>query len=106
VSNWIREYDVYGVVCEVELFGFKLWAHVYYDSEKQVFDERELYGCVDRLQSELGKMSGARGVSRRYRDFFVVEDQRSVLSFESDVALVDVRLGRAGFFVLLCSRGI
>jgi len=105
VSNWIREYDVYGVACEVELFGFKLWAHIYHDSEKQAFDERELYGCVDRLRSELGKMRGARGVPRRYRDFFVVEDQQSVLSFELDAALVDVRFGRAGFFVLLCSRG-
>ncbi|MDR1993151.1 MAG: transposase [Nitrososphaerota archaeon] len=107
VSNWIKEYDVYGVKCEVELFGLKLWAHVYYDSEKQSFDEKELYACVERLQSELGKMSGSKGVSRRYRDFFVVEEtgQGVVLSFELDTVLVDVRLGRAGFFVLLCSRG-
>jgi transposase len=107
VANWISEYEVYGMVCEAELFGLKLWVHVYYDSEKQSFDEKELYGYVERLQVELEKMVHCKGVGKRYKDFFVVEEegQRSGLSFKLDVGKVNEQLGRAGFFVLLCSRG-
>jgi hypothetical protein len=107
ITNWISEYEVYGVSCEVEWFGLKLWVHVYYDSEKQFFDEKELYGYVGRLQVELEKMVACEGVGRRYGDFFVVEEegQRSGLSYKLDVRAVNERLGRVGFFVLLCSRG-
>ena len=108
ITNWISEYEVYGVSCEVEWFGLKLWVHVYFDSEKQAFDEKEFYGYVGRLQAELEKMVACKGVGKRYRDFFVVEEeegQRSGLSFKLDVRAVNERLGRAGFFVLLCGRG-
>jgi len=105
IDNWISEFDVYGVKCGLELYGFKLWAHVYFDSEKQSFDEKELCIHIDQLKSELLVMQKCKRVAKCYRDFFVVEGGVSgVLGFVLDKGKVDVLLGRAGFFVLLTSR--
>ncbi|WP_343383652.1 hypothetical protein [Candidatus Bathycorpusculum sp.] len=36
--NCIGAFEVYSLKCPVELYGHRLWAHVYFDAEKAAFD--------------------------------------------------------------------
>jgi len=112
LANRIGEFEVYGVKCPVELYGHSLWAHVYFDAEKAAFDEKALYLRIERLEAELLSMNKPCKVDKRFKDYFKVEmsveGERvggDVVSFVLDGGLVDRWLGRAGFFVLLCSDG-
>jgi transposase len=105
IVNRIGEFDVYGVKLAVELDGLRLWAHVFFDSEKQAFDEKELYLHIDKLQKELLTMNRSKDVPKRYRDYFNVKGcVGGVSEFVLDEGRVDVLLGRCGFFVLLSSQ--
>jgi transposase len=108
-ANRIGEFEVYGVKRSLELYGHKLWAHIYFDAEKQVFDEKALYARIERLKVELLELNEpCMGVARRFKDYFAVEVSAQGgggVSFVLDEGLVDRWLGRAGFFVLLCSDG-
>jgi transposase len=103
-KNRIKEYEVYGIQQTIEMCGASLAAHVYYDPEKQIFDEKELYARIEKLYLALEKMSGSKRATKKYRDYFVVDEKKDdTFSFELDAGKVDERLERAGFFVLLAS---
>jgi transposase len=105
MANRISEYEVYGVKCIVELDGVPVQAHIYYDPEKQAYDEKELYARVDKLQAELEKMSRTKRLTIKYTDYFMVEEkQKDDFAFEVDKDKVDEKLERAGFFILLSSK--
>ena len=108
-ANRIGEFEVYGVKRSLEFYGHKLWVHIFFDAEEQVFDEKVLYARIERLKAELLELNTlCRGVARRFRDYFAVEVsavEGGGVSFVLDEVLVDRCLGRAGFFVLLCSDG-
>jgi len=101
-ANRIGEFGAYGRAVDVELYGSRLRAHVYFDAEKQAMDERELYAHVERLEGELERLGGAKRATRRHTDYFVVEEGKAGgLKYRRDDAKIDERLGRAGFFILL-----
>ena len=75
--------------------------HIFFDSDKQNLDEKELYARVSRLSKELEKMSSAKRVTKRFTDFFAVGEEKSGISFEIDNDKIDARLKRAGYFVFL-----
>jgi len=104
-ANRINEYEVYGLQCPIELYGLELQAHIYYDPEKQVLDEKEMYAYIDRLRAELEKMSKSKRATKRYKDYFVVDEQaQDTMTFELDTDKVDEKLERAGIFILLSSK--
>jgi transposase len=109
LANRIGGFEVYGVKCPVELYGHRLWAHIYFDAEKAAFDEKALYARVERLEAELLSMNKPRKVAKRFKDYFTVkmsaegEKVDGVVSYVLDGELVDKCLGRTGFFVLLSS---
>ena len=70
--NRISEYEVYGLQCSIELYGLDFQAHIYYDPEKQAFDEKELYARIEKLQIELEKMSQSKRVAKKYKDFLLL----------------------------------
>jgi transposase len=100
-ANRINEVDLYGTSFDYELFGVPMKAHIFFDPEKQNLDEKELYARIARLSGELKKMSGAKRVTRRYTDFFAVEEEKSGINFEMDYDKVDERLKKAGFCIFL-----
>jgi len=105
VSNWINEYGVYGVKVPVDMYGLNLYAHIYYDPEKQMFDEKELYARVERLRAELEKMSHRKLASKKYSDYFLIDDNsKNKLTFKLREDKVDENLERSGFFILLSSK--
>jgi len=100
--NRIGGHGLYGLAVDTDMHGVGLKAHVYFDAEKQVLDEKELYSCLERLESELAKMSKETGPARKYSDFFIVEGKKAGgFSYSPDLAKIDGRLGRTGFFILL-----
>jgi transposase len=104
-ANRIDEYEVYGLQCPIELYGRRLQAHIYYDPEKQAFDEKELFARIEKLRAELEKMNKSKRMAKKYKDYFVIEEKaQNELTFELDTNKVDERLERAGFFILLSSR--
>jgi transposase len=105
-ANRIGKYEVYGIRKELTMHGVDFHAHVYYDPEKQLSDEKELYARIERLRAELGKMAASsKRATKKHTDFFdVAEEKKDALTYELNMGKVDERLGRAGFFVLLSSK--
>ena len=107
VSNWISEYEVYGIKVPVEMYGLNLYAHIYYDPEKQMFDEKELYARIERLRVELEKMNHKKLASKKYSDYFLIdENSTNKLTFKLREDKVDENLERSGFFILLSSKAM
>jgi transposase len=105
IGNWISEYKVYGVSVSVKMYGLNFNAHIYYDPEKQIFDEKELYSRIEKLQEELEKMSHTKRATKKYSDYFVIgEDSKNILTFELNADKVDQSLGRSGLFILLTNK--
>jgi len=112
-ANRILGFDIYGVKRPLDLYGHRVWAHIYFDSEKQAFDEKALFARIERLEAELLDMNKpCKMVAKRFREYFKVETpskeeemcgQRSEMRFVLDGGLVDKCLGRTGFFILLSS---
>jgi len=73
--NYISQYEVYGLKQPVMLYGRELWAHIYFDSEKQAFDEKVRYIRIERLRGELEVMDRPKKVAKRFLDYFVVDAQ-------------------------------
>ena len=77
-------------------------AHVFFDPEKQVLDEKVIYAHIERLEAELEKMCKSGHITKKHTDFFIVEqEKKGTFSFMPDNEKIDERLSRAGFFVLL-----
>jgi len=101
-SNHLSAFDLYGAAFDYELYGIRMKAHIFFDSEKQSLDEKELYARIAKLSEELEKMRNAKRIPKRYTDFFDVEkDGATALRFEMDREKIDERLKRTGFFILL-----
>jgi len=104
-ANRINEFEVYGIQRPIEMHGLNLQAYIYYDAEKQALDEKELYAHIDRLQAELGKMSRSKRATKKYRNYFVIDEEpQDMLTFALDTEKVDAKLERAGFFILLSNK--
>ncbi|MDR1657345.1 MAG: IS1634 family transposase, partial [Deltaproteobacteria bacterium] len=105
-ANRIDEYEVYGVCVATKIYDLDINAHIYYDPEKQVADEKELYSRIGRLRTDLEKLSKKnKRATRKYTDFFKVsENKANTMSFEPDNDKIDERLSRAGFFILLSNE--
>jgi transposase len=105
IANRIGEYEVYGTSRNIELYGGCVQAHIYYDPEKQALDEKEMYAHVDKLQVELEKMSRSKRLTKRYTDYFMInEKSKDAFEYEVNGDKVDEMLSRAGFFILLSSK--
>jgi transposase len=102
--NRISEFDIYGASFDYELYGVHMKVHVFFDPEKQNLDEKELYARIARLSKELEKMSNAKRVSRRYTNFFTVEEEKSGINFGIDNNKIDEKLKKAGYFILLTTE--
>jgi hypothetical protein len=100
-TNRINEFDVYAIPMNIEIYGFPMRAHVYFDTNKQSFDEMELYSKIERLQAELEKIGKRKRVTKKYTDLFMVEEKEAELSFMLDNDKIDEKLSRTGFFILM-----
>ena len=100
-ANRIREFDIYGTNLDYELYGVQMKIHIFFDPEKQNLDEKELYARVARLSKELEKMNNSKRATKRYTDFFEVDEDKSGINFEIDNNKIDARLKRAGYFLFL-----
>jgi transposase len=104
-SQRIVEYETYGLRAPMELYGIQISAHIYYDPEKQVLDEKELYARIDRLRADLEKMSRAKRATKKYTDFFTIKQGKTNgMSFLPDNDKIDEKLSSAGFFILVSSE--
>jgi len=105
IANRIGEYEVYGIGQVIELHGVRVKAHIYFDPEKQALDEKELYAHIGKLQAELEKMRHAKRLTKRYTDYFVIEEKpKAPITFEMNGEKVDEKLERTGYFILLSSN--
>ena len=102
-ANRLVDYGIYAVIGETTIIdGCKMTAHIYFDPEKQHQDEKTLFAHIDGLKQDLEKMSKSKPASKRYTDFFDVnQDKPEGLEFNMDHDKIDKVLSRTGFFVLL-----
>jgi len=101
--NRINRFDIYAVSVDIDVYGFKMKAHVFFDTEKQVMDEKLIYAHIERLEAELEKMHKSGHITKKHTDFFIIEQEqkKGTFSFMPDNDKIDERLSRAGFFILL-----
>ena len=101
-ANRVGAHGVYALPIDIDIYGFKMKAHIYFDPEKQALDEKALYAHIDRLGADLEKMGKTKRVTKKYIDFFVVGQEKSgTVSFQLDNGKIDERLNRAGFYILV-----
>jgi hypothetical protein len=100
--NRLEEHGLYAVAVDTSLYGLELKAHIFFSLEKQFLDEKLFFAHMEGLETELSKMGKGVGATRKYRDFFKIDERKgAILGFEPDCVKIDERLGRMGFFVLL-----
>lgn len=100
--NRLPDFDVYAVSIETEIYGFKMKAHIYLDLDKQSLDEKELYAHISRLQEDLSKLSKNGGVTKKYKDIFIIDKKNEEgFNFTPDNVKIDERLSRTGFYILI-----
>jgi transposase len=100
-TNRINEFEVYAIPTNIEIYDFQMRAHVFFDTNKQSCDERELYSKIERLQADLEKIGKRKRVTKKYTDLFMVEEKEAELSFMPDNDKIDEKLSRTGFFILI-----
>ena len=101
-ANRISQFDVYALPVDISLYGFNVKAHIYFDAEKQMLDEKELYAHIERLWADLEKLGKGKRATKKYTDFFIVNQEKAEnFNFVPDNNKIDERLSRAGFFILL-----
>ncbi|MCL1913073.1 MAG: hypothetical protein FWG10_04165 [Eubacteriaceae bacterium] len=74
-SNRIAGLGVYAKKVPFEMEGCPLDAHIYFDASKQALDEKELHSRIERLEAELGKMGRTMRATKKYRDYFAVDEK-------------------------------
>jgi transposase len=101
-ANRISEFNVYALPVDIDIYGFQMKAHVYFDTNKQATDEKELYARIERLQADLEGIGKKKRVTKKYTDFFVVQQEKAEqFSFTRDNDKIDEKLSRTGFFILM-----
>jgi transposase len=100
-ANRIDEFKVYAFPTDIEIYGFQMKAHVYFDTKKQSCDERELYSRIERLRADLEKIGRGKRATKKYTDLFMIEEKEAELSFMLDNDKIDEKLSRTGFFILI-----
>jgi len=101
-ENRIKEYEIYGSMHPISMYGRTIQAHVYFDQTRKILETNEIYAYIDRLESELKRLSRTKQVTKRFRDIFVIkEHSKSSFTYELDYIKIDEKLSRAGFFILL-----
>jgi len=100
--NRLNSFEVYAIPLDIDLYGFQMKAHVYFDPQKQTLDEKELYAHIERLSKDLERINRSGGVTRKYTDFFKVEREKTdKFSYIEDNEKIDHHLSHAGFYILL-----
>jgi transposase len=104
IENWVPEYKMFAVKQAITLYGYKLYAHIYYNPDKQARDLNEITSKIEKLDKELDKLNNTRYVTKRFTDYFDVDMQsKNSLDFKLDTNKVNLKISRAGFFILLSS---
>jgi transposase len=105
IENWIADHRVYGVQQPTVLYGHKIQAHIYFDNDRKTMQMYEHYSHIDRLRQELKNMNKTKQVPKRYKDYFIIEEQpKKEFTYEIDREKADARLKKMGYFILLSTN--
>ena len=102
-ENAVSGQGLYALKESVKVGSLTLSAHVFYSPQKRASDEVVLYAKIEKLESELVKMTSTKKLPKRYTDFFSVSQGKgtsSDMTFARDHKKIDERLFRSGYFVL------
>ncbi|MDR2405071.1 MAG: transposase [Deltaproteobacteria bacterium] len=117
-ENIIRDYDIYGKAYPVKVSGYEMFAHIYYDGEWALCQERELLMRLDSLQEELIQSQDPKIIPSEFLQYFNIghgtgpqtytassdgSTERQALKLDISLASLKVNdsLKRFGFFILL-----
>jgi transposase len=104
IENWIPEYKMFAVKETIVLYGYKLYAHIYYNPDKQSRDLNEITSKIEKLKEELDDLNSTKYVTKRFTDYFDVDMQsKNSIDFTLSADKVNLKISRAGFFILLSS---
>jgi transposase len=105
-AHWIKKHDIYGIKIPLVMYGLDLTAHLYYDTDKQGFDEKLLYSHIAKIEAELERMKRKKRGAKRYKELFVLLDEpKGDIDYKLDTAKVDERLARTGHFIIITNDG-
>jgi transposase len=102
-SYWIKEYGLYGCAYRFDIYGFAMYAHVFFSPERCSDDEISLHKRIENYTFELQKIS-TKNIPKKYNDFFTISYTKpGKAEFEIDKEKFDKHLRRAGYFVFITS---
>jgi len=103
--NWINEYSVFGVQKPISLYERDIQAHIYFSSEKRGFELKEINSNVDKLRMELEKVNSSKYFTKRFKEYFnITEHSKSSVTFSEDEDKIDLKMSRAGYFILITNN--
>jgi transposase len=104
IENWVPEYKMFAIKETITLYERKVYAHIYYNPDKQARDLNEITSKIEKLKKELDDLNSTKYVTKRFTDYFDVDMQsKNVLKSQLNENKVNLKLSRAGFFILLSS---
>ena len=102
-AYWIKEYGLYGRAYRYDIYGFAMYAHVFFSPERCSEDEKSLHKRIEKYTLELQKIS-TKKIPKKYKDFFTVSFVKpGKTEFKIDEEKFNKHLKRAGYFVFVTS---
>jgi transposase len=102
-AYWVKEHGLYGRAYNCDIYGFAMYAHVFFSPERCSQDEKSLHKRIEKYALELQKIS-TKKIPKKYKDFFTISfAQPGKTEFEIDEEKFNKHLKRAGYFVFITS---
>jgi len=93
---------VFGQQVPVSLYGLELQAHIYFSPTRRAYEISEITNRIERLKKELDLINKPKHVSKRYRDYFSIDEiSKNSFTYTLNETKINEMISRAGYFILL-----
>ena len=86
---------------EVNFYGFRMNAHIYYNQQKASDSATAFYEKLKSMEKDLTKMEVLPPKGSSYYDYFTISNEQGEIHFEKRKEEIKKALSRCGFFIIL-----
>lgn len=86
---------------EVNFYGFRMNAHIYYNQQKASDSATAFYEKLKSMEKDLAKMEVLPPKGSCYYDYFAISNEQGEIHFEKRKEEIKKALSRCGFFIIL-----
>jgi transposase len=109
--NIIDGYMMFGKAYPCKIADINLYAHIFYDHERALMDDRELRSEIEGNENSLESLTTQQGISRKYARYHSIQfsknvGQTNVLNFSKNYEKINSQMGYSGFMILITSKNV